>query len=106
MWTMSRIKQANKNAGQHWFSKGTMRFFNSRVSDKVYEGKNGVFFVTSERMCYEPTHPRRYTMRIFDPENGTVDTHGEFQDYKTAHIAHEAAKYIANEAERKADGSH
>ena len=92
---MDKIKQANKNAGQHWFSKGTTRFFNSRVSEKVYEGKNGVFFVTSERMRYKPTHPRRYTVRIFDPEHGTVDTHGEFQEYRTPYLAHEVAKYTA-----------
>ncbi len=83
--TIEEIKQANANAGQHWFSPDTMRYFNSRVLAGVIGGR---YFVTSER--YDDGTPRLYTIRVAN-EDGTIDTVGDFQGYETADSAKRAA---------------
>lgn len=40
------VEEANRRAGQHFFSPDTMRFFKSRVHSALYGGR---FFVTSEK---------------------------------------------------------
>ena len=87
MTTIQEIKQRNRNAGHHFFDESTMRFFNSRVSEKTF----GDYFVTSEK---GPSGIRAYTVRYQD-ENGHIQTVGEFQQYATlqealavARIAH------------------
>jgi hypothetical protein len=73
--TISDIKAANKAAGQHWFSRDTMRFFGTRIESKVYKG--GVF-ITSE----QPPHgPRMYSVRRACAD-GTIDTVGKFCGYQ------------------------
>jgi len=49
---INEIKKRNADSGRHFFEAGTMAFFSSRVCSEVYEGRGGVFFVTSER--YDP----------------------------------------------------
>lgn len=51
-----------KASNPMWFSPGAMRFFNTQVDDRVYEGPGGIYFVTSEE--YDTHSPRRYTVRI------------------------------------------
>lgn len=92
-WTMSRIINS---ASGHFFSRDNMRFFSSRLSEEVFEGPGGIFFVTSERQ--DERHPRRYTVREFRPRNGSVHTTSEFQQFKTIRGA-------KNYAKRCADGS-
>lgn len=95
-WTMDKIKLENAQAGKFFFSKGAMRFFASRVSDAVYQGDGGVFFVTSEQFrSHEYTARRMYTVHQFNPETKDVSTVGEFQAYKSRTAAHEAAKRAA-----------
>lgn len=78
-WTMTKIQEANRAAGSHWFDRSTMRFFRCRLLDTVFQGDGGIFFVTSER---SPVGPRRYTVRKFDPTTADVDTVGKFNDLK------------------------
>ena len=83
--TIKEIKQANKEAGQHWFDADTMRFFNSRILSPVIGGR---YFVSSEK--YDDGSPRLYTIRIAN-DDGTIDTVGDFQGYETADKAKRAA---------------
>lgn len=91
-WTMPEIRRANADAGLYFFSPGAMRFFRSRVHDRVYQGPGGVFFVTSEQ---GPDDVRRYTVREFDPETARMTALGGdvdgFQRYATRSGAHAAA---------------
>lgn len=98
--TMAQLKQMNRNAGRYYFSRDTMRFFNSRVSNNVYTGTTGWYFVTSERMRYHPDYPRLYSVCKMSPD-GSVSTIGEFQGYATRALALGEAKRLA-EKERKA----
>ncbi|MED4840423.1 hypothetical protein P9695_08895 [Weizmannia sp. CD-2023] len=47
MMTISEMKRLNKLAGQHWFNKGAMEFFNTKIEAKP--NKNNLF-ITSEHM--------------------------------------------------------
>lgn len=85
MPTIDEIKTRNKEVGQHFFDDRTMEFFDSRISAKTF----GNFFVTSE--C-GPSGLRRYTVRVFDPKTGTVDTHGLFQEFDTLREAQLVAR--------------
>lgn len=101
-WTIDDIKRANADAGYYFFSPSTMRSFNSRVSDEVYQGPGGVFFVTSEKNRGSCNYwnsierPRLYTVRQFLPETGDVKNMEGFQKYKTLDSAKRAAKRYAN----------
>jgi hypothetical protein len=68
---LCNIKYANAQAGLHYFEPATMRFFQSRVSEMIYEGAGGTYFVTSERA---PNGPRRYTVRTFKRDTGACET--------------------------------
>jgi hypothetical protein len=94
-WTMSDIQKANADAGRSFFSPDTMRWFRSRVSDEVYQGPGGVFFVTSEQDKGLSIYPRLYTVRQFLPENAEVKTVGDFQQFRNIGFAKRAAKYYA-----------
>lgn len=75
--SVSEIKLANRRAGQHFFDADTMRFFRSRVGDKVYGGR---YFITSEQ--FDDEAPRLYTIREAMP-NGHIEDASEFQAYRT-----------------------
>ena len=92
--TIYDIELSNTQRGQHFFEAGAKRFFRSRIGQEVYEGPGGIFFTTSEqfRPSIGPAHARKYTVRRFNPETGSVDTHGEFQAYNTAASARRAAR--------------
>ena len=64
----------------HFFSPGSMRFFNSRLCHEVFPTKNGAYFITSEKFDYKS--PRLYTVRFFDL-NDDIKTVGEFQAFET-----------------------
>ncbi|MHB1643515.1 MAG: DUF7447 family protein [Acidithiobacillus sp.] len=86
-YSIKAIKQANKEAGQHFFDASAMRFFNSRVCRKVI----GNYFVTSER--FDQNSPRRYTLRSVD-DRSWIDTIGEFQAFATSREAYRQAKRL------------
>lgn len=87
MTTITEIKRRNAEAGHHFFSEDTMRFFASRVSRTTY----GDYFVTSERDTYTDS-PRRYTVRWSNPENGHVETVSKFGEYDNLWLALAEAK--------------
>lgn len=85
-FTVDDVKRANERAGDHWFSKDTMRFFRSRIVGGIEGGR---YFVTSER---GPSGVRSYTVREALPA-GHVMTVGAFQAYPSARLARiEAAR--------------
>jgi hypothetical protein len=87
--TIEEIKRANAEAGQFFFEASTMRFFDSRVSRKVY----GSYFVTSER---GPSGTRRYSVRKALAD-GSIDTIGEFNQMSRG-AAHRLAARLSREA--------
>ena len=100
-WTIRKIKKANKDGGGYFFSPSTMRFFNSKVEDKVYEGIGGIYFVTSERGPLGDG--RRYTPRKFNPEIGDCGTAGCVPFSKCSHdTAHAVARLLSRGEESTA----
>lgn len=85
--TISEVKKANKEIGQFFFEKATMRFFNSRIESGILKGR---FFITSER--FNEDTPRLFTLREVKPD-GEVETLGEFQEFTTIQ---EAKEYLKN----------
>lgn len=88
-YSIEDIKTANRNAGQHYFSPDTLRFFRSRVSDYIFPVPgHGAYFVTSEqyRSMSGALEPRLFTVRHAAPD-GSCDTVGEFQAYETGRQA-------------------
>lgn len=90
------IKHYYRKTNGHFFDKSTMRFFNARVSDTVYPGSDIVFFITSEK--YDHNSPRLFTLRSYRPNNGEIETIGEFQQFKAkASAARYAINLLINE---------
>lgn len=87
--TITDVRAANRASGQHWFSRKTMGFFNSRIESRLYGGR---FFVTSERM--ELTMPKRYSVREALPD-GDIKTVGNFQNFIFLDDARDLAKQCA-----------
>lgn len=89
--SMRDIKECASVCGSHWFDKGAMRFFRSRVGETGYtDGEGGAYFVSSEQ---GPYGPRMYSVRRL--KDCTFDTIGEFQGYKGRATADRAAKKFA-----------
>jgi hypothetical protein len=95
MASIETIKRRNANAGHHWFSPDTLRFFSSRVLADTFEHVDGrTFFVSSER---RPGDRRRYTVRVAMPD-GPVHTVGEFQAFASRSGALATARRAASTA--------
>ena len=68
--TITEVVQCVSATGSHFFTRDTMKFFNSRLANDVYPTKFGTFFVTSERDNPFLDNPgawegqRRYTVRF------------------------------------------
>ena len=86
---LKEFKQLNAAKGLHWFDKGTMRFFNSRILD--FDCISG-YFISSEKQLI--TDQCRYTIRKADFKTGNVTTIGEFCEYSTLNRARTALKKI------------
>lgn len=80
-------------AGSNWWDKGTMRMFGSRVSDQVYQGPGGIYFVTSEKNF--SGDKRFYSVRQYRPSSKSIDTVGDFNSLTRA-TAHKIAARMAN----------
>ena len=86
--TIGFIIDANKRAGQHFFSPSTMRGFRSRIHNAVY---GGCVFVTSEQFSFRGrTEPREYRVRVA-MKDGSIRSVGK---YPTRDLAHENAKWL------------
>ena len=75
---MADVKQANKDAGYYFFSKDTMRFFGTRIVSALYKNNT---FITTDYTGFERNN-RAYSVRVFHPETGIVDT-AKFPDGKS-----------------------
>lgn len=93
---IDEIKRRNKRAGQHWFDKDTLAFFNGIVYPNTRTVKSdenglnvGTLFVSSERFggllipSDVDNSPRLYSVRMYRHDNHQVDTIGVFQGYLT-----------------------
>lgn len=90
---INEIKDAVRARGSHWFDPDTMRTFGTRVHETVYEGENGIFFVTSDKSF---DGSRGYTVRQFEPKGASIETVGDgLCGYSTRGSAHAAAKKLA-----------
>lgn len=83
------LKKRNQQAGEHFFSDSTMRFFNSIVETEGIAHGEQVWFVTSEQDDNVWDGLRRYTIRKMH-RNGTVDSVSEFGEYHTLEEAQTA----------------
>lgn len=77
---ITEVKKANKDKGQHFFSKDTLNFFGSKVYPELYTVAGRQFFLTSEN--YYNGIERAYTIREVTPD-GNIETIGEFLQYAT-----------------------
>jgi hypothetical protein len=69
------MKEVQEIYGEgHWFERGAMKFFGTKLPSYAHKGLGGVYFVTSE----QPPHgARAFSVRkLVGP--GKIDTIGEF----------------------------
>lgn len=92
--SIEEIQSANRDAGQFWFTPGTMAFFRTRIESEVIAG---YWFITSEE---GPIGERRFSIRVAD-DQGMVDTVGQFMGYDSAQAAREALDRHFAEAQRE-----
>lgn len=83
-YTISEMKAAQKENDLHWFSKPSMRFFNTKIVTPAKDNH----FITSEYM--EDVSKKKYTIRRFNAVKFGVDTIGDFQQYATLKEAKQA----------------
>ena len=67
--TISEVRQANKDRGHHFFSRETIKFFESKVESTLYKNQ---CFITSEKKCFND-YQRVYSIRRAKP-NGSIET--------------------------------
>jgi hypothetical protein len=90
--TMASIRAANKAAGGHWFSRGTNKFFGSKVVAGPYGGR---FFVTAEKSGFDERSPIRYTVREAVDGGEEIKTVGEFNGFMFKEDAVDMARAMA-----------
>ena len=93
-YEMDELRRQYSGEGKHFFDPGSMRFFNSRIKDRVYGGN---MFITSER---GPSGPRAYTIKKIDKQ-GRINTVGEFQQYATSAAAERAITRIMKQTKAR-----
>lgn len=87
------VRKCAEACSSHFFDKGTMRFFGSRVDDTAYaDGAGGAYFVTSEKRP-RSNDPRGYSVRRY--AMCQIETVGKFQGYRTKAAAVKIAKALA-----------
>ena len=87
--TVADLKRECNSKGYNWFGKDEMRFFKTKLRDKIYKEK---YFITSEQFMNEA---RLYSIRKFTIEGREIhiNTVGEFQGFESYN---EAKSYIKN----------
>ncbi len=95
--TIEDVISANKEKGRHWFDKETMRFFRSKIErDELRFGQliDDKYFITSEQ--FDSSSPRLFTVRRFNPKESSINTVGEFQEFKRKATARDFAWCLAD----------
>ena len=98
--TIEDVKRINKEKDRHFFDRDTMRFFRSKVErDALRFGQliDDKYFITSEQ--FDSDSPRLYSVRRFNPKEGSINTIGEFQEFKTKGQAKKIAWCLADHNE-------
>lgn len=86
--TLAEFKAAHKAAGGHFFSRGAMRFFESRIESGLLKGG---YFITSE--SYGDGSPRFYQVRQIDlADLRSIETVGDH--YETRDAAMDAVREL------------
>lgn len=67
------VERLAERKGSHFFSPDTMRFFKSKVIYDVFPSKNGIYFVTSEKKCFND-YTRVFSVRFIDINTGDIKT--------------------------------
>lgn len=84
IYSVDDIKRRHK---KHFFSPDTMRFFKSRLIQDVFPtNKKSVYFVTSEKACFND-ETRVFNVRRYDIEQDMFDTMETF-DTRTRALSH------------------
>lgn len=83
LFSMADIKELNREAGQYFFSRDTMRFFKSTIVTGLLKGG---YFITGESQSGYGSG-RKYTARKVDYLNGSIQTLGEFGKCSTRALA-------------------
>ena len=91
-FSISDIEAASYRAGSKWFSRENKRFFRSRILPEVYQGKDHVFFVSSEQSGDD--RPRLFTARVFHCATADIGSISEFNQ-STREQARRVAKHAA-----------
>ncbi len=87
------MKAVIKKHKGHWFSDGSMAFFDTTLDSEAYQRDDGcIFFVTGEQ--YE-WMGRLWTVRRCDPD-GSIDTVGDFMKYGSKEEARAVAMEYAS----------
>ena len=93
--TMDEVRRANRDAGYHWFSGESDRFFRTRYESGLMTVGGRQFFITSEQR--EHDSERRFTVRKVCAD-GAISTVGKFMEYASLHEAMDGAFDIAASA--------
>lgn len=101
--SIADIARANQAAGGHWFSRENKRFARSRVLPGLYRGQGVIWFVSSEKIGWDDSSPRRFSVRVFDVTTADINTCGEFGGYRSAREAQSVARDLA---QRDKSGKH
>lgn len=87
--TIADVRRANKETGNHFFSRDTMRFFHSKIESRILARAHDTrhFFITSEIFC--ENGPRVYTIREALKRGAEIETVGtrEYTSKEMARIA-------------------
>jgi hypothetical protein len=96
--TLDQIKRAASAAGSHWFDRSALRYFSSRISERVYPVPGGALFVSSEQFkgFSSPDGLRLYSVRSCTAA-GQIGTVGEFQAHSSSRSAHNHAARLQRE---------
>ena len=89
------MKDLNTKNGNFFFSRGAMKFFNSRIETTSIDVGGKGYFITSEQ--FDDKKPRGYTVRSIDLATGDTSEESQFQEYKTREDALDARKQIVKQ---------
>ena len=83
---MADVAYWNKYIGHHFFDKGTMEFFGSKIESGLYKNNT---FLTSDEDAFGAN--RAYTVRHYNPNNAHIDNISSYRQFKTRVEAKEFA---------------
>lgn len=85
-------------SGSHFFDRGAMKGFRSKLEPKIFEAPEGIYFITSERfgsIFTDLKEPRKWTIRLFNLKgkirNVKINDEDGFQKFNSRS---QAVRYI------------